>query len=394
MNIFQTVLMAIKSVVNNKVRSILTMLGVIIGVSSVIILVSVIQGVQAKSMESWMSTGIDQIQVEYWGEDSTFNDTLKEFVSDELSDYVTFCTPVYNTSLSPQYLNKIPEYTRAFYSDDTYIGLSNLEISMGRNITYGDVKSRTKVVVIGEFLRKEFFGGLSDPTGKKIKIAGEDYTVVGVLKEKQDGSLYSSDNTMILPHSTLIFNKQENSRKVSNFILTASDADATTYALEHINNNFKKVFKDSDNVMAYTNNDWIEDVQNQTKMLSLAVGAIGGISLLVGGIGIMNIMLVSVTERTREIGIRMAIGAKRKNIITQFLIEAAAVSGFGGIIGILIGSFGTVLIGSFIIKDIIYPSPSIVIGSFIFSVFLGVFFGFHPANKASKLNPIDALRTQ
>lgn len=394
MNIFQTIMIALKAIFSNKVRSILTMLGVIIGVSSVIILVSVIQGVQQKSMESWMSTGTDQVEISYWGSENNFSDIFQEFIKTDLSDYVKSCTTVYSTTTSPQYLDKVPDYTQTIYTDETYIDVIGFELANGRNIAYGDIKSRTKVVVIGEYIRKEFFGGLSDATGKKIKIAGHEYTVVGVLKQKQNGTRYSNDNIIILPHTTLLFNDREGGRSVNNYILSANDGDSAIYTSNYINENFSKVFKDAGGVYAYSNSEWLQEIEEQTKMMSLAVGAIGGISLVVGGIGIMNIMLVSVTERTREIGIRMAIGAKRKNIIGQFLIEAAAVSGFGGIIGILIGSFATMVIGSFIINDIIYPSLPIVVGSFLFSVFLGVFFGFYPANKASKLNPIDALRTQ
>ena len=396
MNIFQTISMSFKSIFSNKVRSFLTMLGVIIGVSSVIVLVSLVDGVNAIQMKQWYTSNL--IQVSYYGQDPSFPEKFEEYCSTELSEYVDILSPVsLNYGESTHFLDKVATDGTFVYSDSSYVGMKDIVIEQGRNIAPGDVKSRTKVALIGSFLNDQFFGGLSDPIGQKINVAGVDYTVIGVLKNRfgqTEHAQYTEDNIVIVPHSTMIFNENARQAFISEYTIIAKDAESTQKAVDTINETFRNFFTDGENINAYTDNEWVEQMKDQTRMMSLIVGAIGSISLLVGGIGIMNIMLVSVTERTREIGIRMAIGAKRKNITGQFLIEAAAVSGFGGIVGILFGSLCTIVAGSFITKQIIYPAPDIVIGSFLFSVLLGVVFGIYPANKASKLNPIDALRTQ
>ena len=184
------------------------------------------------------------------------------------------------------------------------------------------------------------------------------------------------------------------SRTIESYTVKANSSEATKAAIPLLEGFLKKQAKADGNYNVYSNNQWMEEGNQMTDMLTLVVGGIAGISLLVGGIGIMNIMLVSVSERTREIGIRMAIGAPRRAIVAQFLIEAATISACGGVLGLLVGSLGSALLSAAIFERIDLPTLPVALGAFLFSVLLGMFFGFYPAGKASKMQPVDALRSQ
>ncbi len=393
MNFFQVILMALKSLNSNKVRAFLTMIGVILGVASVITLVSVMQGLTSYTMSSYHQMGANQLEANYYGEkQSEFEEAFEEFINKELSDKVEYTQAQIRSSGQIQYLDKVLSHSNLYYTDHNYIKLRDLDIKHGRNIAYGDIKSRSKVCVIGSFIRQEFFGGMSNPVGQTLVIAGEEYTVVGVLEEKYGGHEYSEDNVVLAPLNSYIY--EDGNRGEKNYTIIALDSDYTFEIEDAFNNDFSRYFNDTNNFWVYQNKEWQDQMAEQERMLTLIVAAIGGITLLVGGVGIMNIMLVTVTERTREIGIRMSIGARRRNIISQFLIEAATVSALGGFLGILLGTLATMFFGSMILGSLLMPSVDIVIGSFFFSVGMGIFFGWYPAQKASKLNPIDALRTQ
>ncbi len=391
MNITQAFLMAIKSIFMSKMRSFLTMLGVIIGVASVITLVSFVQGSQAQMVKMYEKMGTNKISVSYWSNSVDLTDQLPEFVKKH-PDLIEAYTPNARTNFPVRYKNKNLTSTGIYFGNESFGICNNYELEKGRNLSPGDLKNRVKVAVIGGAVAKEFFG-LSEPIGKKIKIKGQDYTVIGTYKSKFDGKLRTMDDMLLLP-STLQ-RAMTGSRKVTEFTVKAKNSESTTNATNELRNYFQPKFKSRyDYFNAYSDNEWMEQSNKQMALMSWIVGGIAGISLLVGGIGIMNIMLVSVTERTREIGIRMAIGARRRDIIIQFLIEAGTVSACGGVIGILLGGLGAAILSSAAMKTLMLPSMPIIIGAFLFSVLLGVFFGFYPANKASKMHPIEALRTQ
>ncbi len=205
-------------------------------------------------------------------------------------------------------------------------------------------------------------------------------------------STWSQDNIIVLPYTmNRILNK---STDMSEFTVKAKDAASTTEAITRLTGFLKSLLGENGGYSVYSMNQWMEQDNSYLKVISLVLGGIAGISLLVGGIGIMNIMLVTVTERTREIGIRKAIGAPRRSIIAQFLIEAAAICLMGGTIGILIGFVGTLILGKLLLQLIIFPSATITIGAFVFSVVLGIIFGLYPAIKASGLQPVVALRAE
>ena len=389
MRFFQAFSMAIKAILNNKMRSILTMLGVIIGVGSVITVVSVIQGTQRKTLEMYAQMGTNKINVSYydWGVDLT--DELYRYCL-SLKDEVDGVTPANQQQLKLRYKTK--NWTpNVYFGNDKFSTCLNYKLEAGRDISYSDIRNRVKVCVIGGTVKNEFFG-LSDPIGKKIKISGHEFTVVGLYQSKAEGQQYSADDMVVVPISSL--RTLTGSTRVENFIVKAKSSETTKSAVKKLETFLKARLSNEWSFNVYSNNDWMEQDTKMTDMLALVVGGIAGISLVVGGIGIMNIMLVSVSERTREIGIRMAIGAPRRAIISQFLIESATISACGGVLGIGLGALGSAILSAAIFKEVYYPTMTIILVAFLFSVSLGVFFGFYPANKASKMQPVDALRNQ
>lgn len=383
--------MAMKSIFTNKMRSFLTMLGIIIGVSSVIILVTLIQGYTAKQMETWYMMARNTISINIWSDNLNISDELFEYTSG-LSEHITSITPNSQTwSNNIKYRSKSIDDTTLHYGNEQFTNTMGYDIESGRDISFADVKNRVKVVLLGERVRQELFG-LENAIGKTMKIMGEEVTVIGVYKARANGERWSHDDMMVMPYTLMrTFSPYDS---INGYIAQAKDNESTEKAIELIRAFLATKFNQDWYYNVYSQNEWQDEMSEQTKMISMIVGGIAGISLMVGGIGIMNIMLVSVTERTREIGIRTAIGAKRLDIIIQFLIEAATVSAFGGFLGILMGVFGSALAGAALIQRVLIPSPVIMTGAFLFSAILGIFFGFYPANKASKLHPIEALRAQ
>lgn len=393
MTIFRTTKMAFKSIMHNKMRSILTMLGIIIGVWSVITLVSVIQGVQRQTMEAYSRMGSNIINA-YWG---TYGSGEKDITDDffdecaSLKKYILGVTSTNSSNITAKYKSKTLSNSRVYMASDTFDVCMGTNLVSGRSIGYADIKNKVKVCVLGSYPAKEFFG-LEDPIGKQIRLGGVYYTVIGVYESQYNNSEWSTDNLIAVPRTC------QRSLGVSNgnngdFNIKCKDKESldmamyliNTWLTQHLplNNSYHSV---------YSNQQWQEQEQEALDMFTLVVAGIAGISLLVGGIGIMNIMLVSVAERTREIGIRLSIGAKRKDIITQFLIEASVISACGGIIGIVLGAVTSAMLSSAFFQAVYLPSVFIIILAFAFSVVLGVFFGFYPANKASKMQPVDALR--
>ncbi len=391
MSMLRTFTMAMKSIFSNKMRSFLTMLGIIIGVSSVIILVTLISGYTQKQMEQFYSMAQDTISINVWDENANISADLFEYCLG-LSDYIEAVTPSSQTMVNRvKFRSKSLDDTTVYFGNDQYSDCMGYKIVAGRDLSYADIKNRVKVAIIGERIRKELFG-LEDAVGKSIKIMGEDVIVIGIYEAKSDGARWSMDDLMVMPYT--LMRTFSSSSAINGYIAKAKDSDSTETAIALIKTFLQSKFSQEWFYNVYSQNEWRDQMSESTKMMSMVVGGIAGISLMVGGIGIMNIMLVSVTERTREIGIRTAIGARRKDIIAQFLIEAATVSAFGGLLGIGVGTLGSIVAGAALLKVILIPSPLIMLGAFLFSAVLGVFFGFYPANKASKMHPIEALRSQ
>ncbi len=401
MNIRQAFKMAIKSISAKKMRSFLTMLGIIIGVASVVIMVSVVQGSNKATQEYYESMGTNKITVyaNSWNS-SGMADALYDYCL-QLDDLVLGVTPNEYAGYTVKYGAKSSDTMD--YSPDVYLGsnqwsaCNNFQISRGRDLSFLDIQNYNQVCVLGSKAAEAFFN-YANPIGETMTINSVPFTVVGVYAQKDfTENNWSLDNVMVMPYTA----KRAlggGSQLQGQFIVKAKDSASTTEAITRLSGFLAGYFGDGDqdsgNYYVYSENTWMEQEQSQNLMMSLVLGGIAGISLLVGGIGIMNIMLVTVTERTREIGIRKAIGAERKSIITQFLIESAMICGIGGIIGIIIGFLGTLIAGKLILQTILLPSTTITIGAFFFSVVLGILFGMYPAVKASGLQPVVALRAE
>ena len=384
--------MALSSIMNNKMRSFLTMLGIIIGIASVIILVSLMNGLTSMVTSTFEEIGVENITV-------TITPRATRAVKpEEMYDFIDE-NPVLFSAASPTVTLSGTLKTSTSGSDsissratgvnENYIDIKEQELSFGRFIQYLDCEREEKVCVIGSYQALYFFNSASGALNQYIKINGEPYKIIGVMEETEDSSQSSADDCIYIPY-TVAAKKSVNS-VINNYIVKAKSKDVVTKAGERLEAFMEKTIGDSDYYTVTTMLSMIEQMEEMMNSMGMVLIAIAGISLLVGGIGIMNIMLVSVTERTREIGIRKSLGAKQKNIMMQFVMEAGTVSCIGGIIGIVIGSVMSHVAGNMLNMDV-RPSVGAVIVAFAVSVGIGIAFGFLPAKKAAQLNPIDALR--
>ena len=416
MNWLQTVRMAFKSIMNNKVRSILTMLGIIIGVASVIAIVAYIQGGTKLQRLQYEAMGVNRIDVYGYGAKSRDWQDFEEYLDTELADKVAAWSPqsqYYDwqsdgIQYRRQKLTNENSMTYMYFGNQDYGEVTSHSISIGRDLSEEDCNSRARVCVIGETLQKYFFGAMS-PLGQKLRIGGKSFEVVGVYAGKYDGKLNTEDQLIVFPYTLQNSMMSMSGMSDKQYVIKAATKEDIAELTDTLLPGFMQSRCESSGgyFSAYSNSQWQEQSEASANMFALLGGGIAGISLLVGGIGIMNIMLVSVTERTREIGIRMAIGARKRDIIGQFLVEAAVVSCFGGIIGIVLGCFLSAILGNLLLMQqmsssymptieqfTVLPSLGLIIGAFLFSALIGIIFGLYPANKASNLQPVDALRTQ
>ncbi|MDF2869460.1 MAG: hypothetical protein K0R05_1035 [Anaerocolumna sp.] len=389
MSIFQTFKLAIRSIVGNKLRSFLTMLGMIIGVTSVITLMGLMNGVTNYVLSTFSGMGTNMLTVTVTNTDTRYVevDEVYNFVK-ENSSYFKGVTP----TVASRYTLK--NGTTSITSTVTGIGedyadLNDFKMFTGRFISYADIKNRYKGAVIGTYIANELFDG-SVKTGDNIRINGSIYTIVGIKEEEADSEEGSADDCVYIPYSNAV---RMGSTSISSYSFAAASDDKVEECKELLDNYLYGIMKDEDLYTISTMAELLETVTDMTNMLGSILGGIAGISLLVAGIGIMNIMLVSVVERTKEIGIRKSLGAKKKDILLQFVMEAATISILGGTMGIVLGWVATTNIGTAFGLEA-YPSESAIILAFSVSAAIGVGFGFMPANKAAKLNPIDALRSE
>lgn len=380
--------MAIASILSNKMRSILTMLGIIIGITAVIALVSLMSGMTNEVSDAFDEIGIDSIMVTVMDRSET-----KELPYEDVNDLVEEHSSVFR-GFSPTVAMNVTIKngndsisTAATGVNEQYISLKELNLDYGRELTYIDIEKKQKVCVIGTYIANEVFGG--DALGKTLKVSGVPYEVVGILEEKDDSTSGSNDDIIYIPY-TVALQARHNS-KISNYVIYAKNQDIVDTAKHFVEELCEKDIGDSDYYKITAMKTVADQVSGILDKMEYMLIAIAAISLVVAGIGIMNIMLVSVTERTREIGIRKSLGAKQKDILTQFVIEAGMLSCIGGVIGIIVGSLLAIGAGK-LLDMAIMPTANSIIVSFTVSAMIGVFFGFMPARKAAALNPIDALR--
>ena len=330
MKFIQAYKMAIKSIVSNKVRSFLTMLGVIIGVGSVIIAVGVAQGSTASITDSLSGLGTNTINITIVGRGSNRNvtyDELKKFQNDN-STIISRIAPQANSKGTVK-VGSFSRDTTVLGTSPEYAEISSITVQEGRFLLKLDVDYNQKIAVIGKAVANDIFKGQS-PIGKTMKITGQQFKVVGVLTETEEGVDASSDDRVIIPIS--VATKLNKSATIKSFTAEATSADAVDKSVTILTTFLMKIYKSKDAFRVMNMAAILSTLGTITSTLTVVLAGIASISLVVGGIGIMNIMLVSVTERTREIGVRKAIGAKKGNILTQFLIEALVITGLGGII--------------------------------------------------------------
>ena len=392
MKFFQTIRMALSSISSNKVRSFLTMLGIIIGISSVIILMAMGEGTKEQVASQIQGLGTNLITVNITGgRNSAVQavtqpelDTLKAKpgildIAPALSQGNVNINAGTNSTTSSTFLATTANYE----------GIRNISTSTGRFINQSDLENRFHVAVIGVTVAQDLFKS-TNVVGKTFTINGVDFTIVGLFEQKGTASAGGGDDLVLVPLTTA--QRLLKVTTIKSFYIEATSADTVNSAMAYTQLFLNKKYDSDTKAFRIFNQTSLLETANTTNQSNtLMLSGIAAISLLVGGIGIMNIMLVSVLERTREIGIRMAIGAKRSSILSQFLIESVIVSGLGGIIGVLIGYLGSWVLKS-TAKMPIVVSPSVAALAFIFSATVGIVFGLYPANKASKLRPIDALR--
>ena len=394
-------LMAWSSLIANKMRSLLTMLGIIIGVAAVIALVSIGYGVRQQITESISSLGSNLLMV-YPGAPRTpgvrpvagANKTIKlsDYEAISKMDSVQAASPVAANSYLTVYMSKNWTTTvNGANADFQYV--NNWTMKSGRFITDSQIERRERVAVIGATVAKNLFGN-EDPIGKDIRIHKNSFKIVGVLDEKGSGAMGNDqDDVIVVPYTTMMERVMGVDYLRMIYIQAKEGQD-----LERVQADIENILRvrhgiknpDLDDFNVNNMASIMKAVEENTATMTLFLGAVAAISLLVGGIGIMNIMLVSVTERTREIGVRKALGATYRTIITQFLIEAIVISLVGGAIGIVVGIGASQLIATIAkLKTVVTTGPILL--SFGFSMSIGLVFGLYPARKAAKLNPIDAL---
>ncbi len=381
----QTIRMALKSIKGNKLRAFLTMLGIIIGVASVISIVAIGKGSSADVQDQIGNLGTDTLTVNITGSDVTYKEEDAETIRD-----VTGVTSIAPTVSGRVTVKNGQTTAQAAMTGTTssYLDVRNLNLQKGRFIADLDHEHHTKVVVLGSDTAETLFG-FGDAVGEYVKINGSSYKVVGVLQSTGSSLGSNGDSTIFVPLST--GQRLAGTTSIASVYVQVENADMMNFIQKRIEQAVYENVGDTDDYSVSTQEDLMETASSISDTMTMLLAGSAAISLVVGGIGIMNIMLVSVSERTREIGIRKAIGAKRSNILFQFLIESITLSMLGGLIGIAVGLIAAESYSIITNSTILLSLPAILF-SFAFSLFVGVVFGVFPAIKASKLDPIEALR--
>ena len=395
---------ALRALANNKLRAFLTMLGIIIGVASVIAMLAIGQGSKKSIQQQISEMGSNMIMIHPGAEmrggvrqDPSAMQTLKLENYEKLSEECTNLSGISpNVSSSGQLVagaNNYPSSVSGVSMD--YLTIRQLTVEQGEMFTENDIRTAAKVCVIGKTIVDNLFPDGSDPIGKVIRCNQIPFRVIGVLKSKGYNSMgMDQDDVVLAPYST-VMKRLLAQTYLSGIFASALTEDMTDEAVDEITTILRREHKlketDADDFTIRTQQELSSMLNTTTDLMTTLLACIAGISLVVGGIGIMNIMYVSVTERTREIGLRMSVGARGVDILSQFLIEAILISITGGLIGVIIGCGA-----SFMIKTIahwpVFIQPWSVLLSFLVCTVTGVFFGWYPAKKAADLDPIDALR--
>ena len=404
MNIANLFKIAFKAIANNKFRSFLSMLGIIIGVAAVIIMMAIGQGSKESVRANISKMGTNLIMIRPGAEmmggvrqDPSAMQTIKQEDYDALMHnrtYVTNVSPELSQSGQVIYGSKNTNATIYGVSLD-YFDIKQWDLSEGDMFTEEDIKKSAKVCVVGQTIVDDLFGEGADPVGKVIRFKSIPFRITGVLKEKGYNNWgMDQDNVIIAPYTT-VMKRLLAQTWFSSLIASAITEEQTDEAIEEITNTLRlnhKIKDGADNDFTIrSQQEMMETMSSTMDMITVILVVAAGFSLLVAGIGIMNIMLVSVTERTKEIGLRMAVGARGIDISNQFLIESVIISLTGGVLGVISGWAGSLVCKNFFNLPTSIPMWSILL-SFAVCVFIGVVFGYFPAQKAANMDPIDAIR--
>ena len=394
----ETFRQALRNIAGNKFRTLLTMLGIIIGITAVIVIVGLGNGMTRSMRDSFASMGTNTLTVSVPGFGSRTVDVDEMYaLADERPDLFEAVSPVVTLAGSVKVGRSTLDETTASGVSERYLAMSSRTVAQGRGIQYVDIQDNKKVCVVGAYVARVGYGG--NALGQTIKVGADQYTIVGVLEAKvsdpssQEGS---DDDVVYLPYTTAL--RAAGSRTAGSYTFTLWDEGDAAEGKTAIEQRLTELFHSSDGFMVMSMGEMLDTMTSMVSMVIMVLTVIAGISLLVGGIGIMNIMMVSVTERTREIGIRKALGAKEKTILALFVIEAALTSALGGVAGIGLGyvvSMAANRLLPLVLTDMeltVSPSPGSVAAAFGISVGIGILFGYLPARRAARLNPIDALR--
>ncbi len=388
MNLIQSFKMAISQIKANKLRSSLTMLGIIIGTMSVVLFVTIVSGSREAMYDEYRSAGSDTITTYITPKNENEKLSYEDSLQFKEIDGVMNIAPLINGNVKTK-LKSTEEDIAVIGTNDNYKELNKLKVANGRFILPIDVEYSNKVVVLGKNIAQRLFD-LQDPVGKYIDINGIPYKVIGVLDQVYSYGESTDDKSIYIP----ITNAERllKANGISSIYMSVDINKPVEEIIINIENMLLKFLSNKNDFFISSAQQLIESMKSMDIIMDIMVGAIAGVALFVAGIGIMNMMLVSVSERTKEIGIRKALGARRKSILIQFLIEAIIISISGGIIGIIIGVVGSLGILN-IMGTKLYIDWGIICIALTFSIITGVIFGILPANKASKLQPMQALKT-
>lgn len=374
-------------------RSFLTMLGIIIGVASVIILVGLVEGQMRYIKDSFSNMGSNQISVSLTNTPSrTITPVQMYGFYDQNRQYFQGVSPKVSVRMAVKHKTDKLKSTKTTGVSEQFLEMDSKKMGVGRFLQYSDMVSRQPVCVLGSYTASRLFGSPEKAVGETVKLDGNVLKVVGVLQQqnKEEQKPGGQDDLVYIPYTTAMFLMK--TTDIDSYVLTTVDTKETAQAKGALTAFLMDTYKSADLFYVDSMSELIKSMNNTMAMMSATLGGIGGISLLVAGVGVMNIMLVSVTERTKEIGIRKSLGARKGVIMQQFVMEAAVTSSLGGIVGILIGCAVVPAIGA-LIKTKSTASLSAILISFGVSVGIGLIFGYMPAKRAAGLNPIDALRS-
>lgn len=385
----ESIKMSWSNIINNKMRSFLTILGIVIGVASIIALITIVQGATGAITNQITSLGADKITVQAFG--TVFKQGLTEddLLSLEKINYVRAVSPTVQSKSSVASNHVTKDDIAVSGKNQNFFLADPAMVEHGRGLNVLDVQQETRVVIIGSKIRQDFYFGI-DPVGETMLIQGVEFTVVGVLKENIGFSSQSTNSSILIPYTTAM--KTLGIRNIMSVDLFMTDSSKSAEIIDRINFVLNQSFNYKEAAFTVFNmQDMINAIGDVTGIMALLLAGIASISLIVGGIGIMNMMLVSVTERTMEIGLRKALGAKPSRIQLQFLIESIFLSLIGGFTGLFVGS-AVAFVAALAIGFGFSISILTILLAVGFSAAIGILFGFMPARKASRLNPIDALR--